>query len=92
MRKAWRQLNREGQDVASRTVEHLMQTMGLQGVMRGKPVKTTVSDEADTMPAGPSQAPVPGTTTECAVGFGFQIRRHPGEVRYECRLKIPQVD
>src|SRR5271170_2295186 len=41
-RKVWRQLRREGQDVARCTVERLMRTMGLQGVIRGKPVRTTV--------------------------------------------------
>ncbi len=45
-RKVWRQLQREGQDVARCTVERLMQSMGLQGVIRGRPVKTTISDTA----------------------------------------------
>jgi transposase InsO family protein len=45
-RKVWRQLNREGVAVARCTVERLMQDMGLQGVVRGKPVRTTVSDKA----------------------------------------------
>ena len=45
-RKVWRQLNREGESVARCTVERLMRVMGLQGVVRGKPVKTTVSDTA----------------------------------------------
>jgi len=43
-RKVWRQLRREGEDVARCTVERLMRRMGLQGVVRGRPVKTTVSD------------------------------------------------
>ncbi len=50
VRKVWRQLKREGQDVALCTVEHLMQTMGLQGVIHGKPVKTTISDKAAPCP------------------------------------------
>jgi len=49
-RKVWRQLHREGQGVARCTVERLMQTMGLQGVVRGKPVKTTISDKATPCP------------------------------------------
>ena len=49
-RKVWRQLEREGQEVARCTVERLMQTMGLQGVIRGKPVKTTISDKAGPCP------------------------------------------
>ena len=35
VRKAWRQLQREGFDVARCTVERLMREMGLQGVIRG---------------------------------------------------------
>jgi putative transposase len=50
VRKVWRQLQREGQDVARCTVERLMQSMGLQGVIRGKPVKTTISDKAAPCP------------------------------------------
>lgn len=45
-RKVWRQLIWEGENVARCTVERLMRGMGLQGVVRGKPVKTTVSDKA----------------------------------------------
>ncbi|MFD2406251.1 IS3 family transposase [Azorhizophilus paspali] len=47
-RKVWRQLQREGIAVARCTVERLMRKLGLQGVVRGKPVKTTASDK--TMP------------------------------------------
>jgi transposase InsO family protein len=50
VRKVWRQLRREGQDVARCTVGRLMQTMGLQGVIRGKPVRTTISDKAAPCP------------------------------------------
>jgi transposase InsO family protein len=46
VRKVWRQLQREGINVARCTVERLMQSMGLQGVIHGKPVRTTISDEA----------------------------------------------
>ena len=46
VRKVWRQLRREGEDIARCTVERLMRSMGLQGVIRGKPVKTTISDKA----------------------------------------------
>jgi len=49
-RKVWRQLNREGVAVARCTIERLMQDMGLQGVVRGKPVRTTVSDKATPCP------------------------------------------
>jgi putative transposase len=46
VRKVWRQLQREGIDIARCTVERLMRSMGLQGVIRGKPVRTTISDKA----------------------------------------------
>jgi len=42
----WRQLLREGIDVARCTVARLMRQMGLRGVVRGKPVKTTISNPA----------------------------------------------
>lgn len=42
--KVWRQLQREGIEVARCTVERLMRRLGLRGVMRGKVVRTTVSD------------------------------------------------
>ena len=45
-RKVWRQLAREGVSVARCTVERLMARLGLQGVLRGKPVRTTVQDKA----------------------------------------------
>ncbi|MGY2933148.1 transposase InsO family protein [Bradyrhizobium sp. GM6.1] len=50
VRKIWRQLKREGFDVARCTVARLMREMGLQGVIRGKPVKTTNSDKAAPCP------------------------------------------
>jgi putative transposase len=49
-RKVWRQLQREGFDVPRCTVERLMADLGLQGVVRGKPVRTTVSDKAAPCP------------------------------------------
>ena len=42
--KVWKQLNREGEAVARCTVERLMRKLGLQGVRRGKIVRTTVSN------------------------------------------------
>jgi len=49
-RKVWRQLNREGIEVARCTVERLMAEMGLAGAVRGKPVKTTRPDPAAPCP------------------------------------------
>jgi hypothetical protein len=60
VRKIWRQLKREGIDVARCTVARLMQQLGLKGVTRGKPVKTTVSDRAAPCPfAAAALSPVP---------------------------------
>ncbi len=50
VRKVWRQMLQEGLAVARCTVARLMREMGLTGVIRGKPVLTTISDEAATCP------------------------------------------
>ncbi len=50
VRKVWHQLRREGLPVARCTVARLMHDMGLAGVIRGKPVRTTVSDKAAPCP------------------------------------------
>jgi putative transposase len=50
VRKVWRQLLREGHDVARCAVARLMKTMALQGVIRGGRVRTTVSDRATPCP------------------------------------------
>ena len=42
--KVWRQLQREGIEVARCTVERLMRRLGLRGVIRGKVVRTTFGD------------------------------------------------
>ena len=44
VRKVWRQMGREGFDVARCTVGRLMKRRGLRGVIRGKSVRTTISD------------------------------------------------
>jgi len=46
VRRVWRRMQREGGDIARCTVERLMRGLGLQGVIRGKPVKTAISDKA----------------------------------------------
>jgi transposase InsO family protein len=48
--KVWTQLKREGVVVARCTVERLMKQMGLRGVVRGKTVRTTVSDGSTPCP------------------------------------------
>ncbi|WP_240376724.1 IS3 family transposase [Acidocella sp. MX-AZ02] len=50
VRKVWHQLRREGRDVARCTVARLMRAIGLQGVIRGKKLKTTLSNKAAPCP------------------------------------------
>jgi transposase InsO family protein len=46
VRKVWRQMKREGFDVARCTVQRLMGDLGLEGVVQGKPVRTTIADKS----------------------------------------------
>ncbi len=48
--KVWKQLGREGFAAARCTVERLMRKLGLQGAIRGKKFKTTVTDESSARP------------------------------------------
>ncbi len=50
VRKVWRQLKREGFDVARCTVARLMRELGLRGVVRGRKVKTTIPDALSDRP------------------------------------------
>ena len=50
VRKVWRQLGREGAGIARCTVARLMRQMGLQGAVRGREVRTTVSNPAASCP------------------------------------------
>ena len=50
VRKVWRQMKREGSDVARCTVARLMRQMGLKGAVRGKVVRTTISNPAAPCP------------------------------------------
>ena len=51
VRKVWRQLHREGLEVARCTVGRLMRRQGLQGAVRGKKLRTTMSDAAAACPS-----------------------------------------
>jgi putative transposase len=50
VRKVWRQLGREGITVARCTVARLMRDMSLEGVVRGKRIRTTIGDPAAPCP------------------------------------------
>jgi len=45
VRKVWRQLKREGFEVARCIGARLMRSMSLQGIVRGKPIRTPFSDK-----------------------------------------------
>jgi transposase InsO family protein len=49
-RKVWRQMNREGIAVARCTVERLMRGLGIQGVVRGRRIRTTIPGEDGARP------------------------------------------
>jgi len=50
LRKVWRQLCRENVSVARCTVARLMRDLSLQGVIRGKAKRTTISDKSAPCP------------------------------------------
>ena len=50
VRKVWRQMQREGVDVARCTVARLMRELGLKGIIRGKSQRTTISNKTDICP------------------------------------------
>jgi putative transposase len=49
-RKIWHVLRREGEDIARCTVERLMRSLGIKGVVRGKRVVTTNPDTSQSCP------------------------------------------
>jgi transposase InsO family protein len=49
-RKVWRQLGRDDVEVARCTVERLMRSLGLHGVVRGRKCRTTIADETAERP------------------------------------------
>ena len=50
VRKVWRQLRRDGQDVARCTVQRLMPRLGLRGAVCGRTIWTTIPDMAAPCP------------------------------------------
>ena len=51
-RKLWHAMRREGYDLARCTVERLMRDIGIEGVRRGKKIKTTCPNKALPCPLG----------------------------------------
>jgi transposase InsO family protein len=60
VRKVWRQLKREGFDVARCTVSRLMRDMGLRGVIRRQIHQNHDQRQGRAMPVGSRQSPVQG--------------------------------
>ena len=82
VRKVWRQLRREGFDVARCTVERLMRSMGLQ---RRDPRQAGQDDDqrqGGAMSAGSRQPPVQGAQAERAVGFRLHLCGRPGRALF----------
>ena len=75
VRKVWRQLRREGEDIARCTVERLMRSMGLQGVIRRKAGQNHDQRQGRPVSAGSCQPPVPSAQAERALGLGLHLCR-----------------
>jgi hypothetical protein len=71
-RKVWKQLGREDHVVARCTVERLMRSLGLAGVVRGQRSRTTVPDLTTERPPDL----VERRFAERVVGGGLHLRRH----------------
>jgi hypothetical protein len=79
-RKVWRQMMREGVDVARCTVERLMQDLGLAGVTRGKPVRTTIPNKEAPCPLDHVNR-VFHAGAEQALAVRLHLRQHLGGLR-----------
>ena len=82
VRKAWRQLCREGEAAARCTVARLMASMGLRGIVRGKAMKTTIPDTSVPCPrdigvfrrkSAFGEPQIPSASTKYAVGQRLHI-------------------
>ena len=85
VRKVWRQLQREGFDVARCTVARLMRAMGLEGIIRGKSIRTTVSDKAAPCPLDHVNRQFHAPPAEHAMGLRLYLRGDLDRLRL-CRL------
>ena len=82
VRKVWRQLVREGEDVGPLHGGPAYAQNGLAGRHSWKTREDDDQRQGRAMPAGPREPPVPGAAPERAVwGLGLYIRRHLGGLR-----------
>lgn len=80
VRKVWRQLVREGFEIARCTVARLMKAMGLAGVIRG-PCEDDDQRQGRAMPVGQGEPAVPGAKTQRPLSLGLHLRRDLGWLR-----------
>jgi hypothetical protein len=94
VRKVWRQLKREGFDVARCTVSRLMRDMGLQGVIRGKSVRNNDQRQGRAMPAGSRQPPVQGAKAERSLALRLHLCRDLDRLRLRrlCHRRLCSQD
>ena len=76
VRKAWRQLAREGIKAARCTVARLMRSMGLQGVRAGQEGPRRHPRPGRRLSAGPGLPPVQAAAAERVVGGRPHLRRN----------------
>ena len=81
VREVQHRLGREGGGVARCTIARLRKDMGVQGIIRGKPHRTTIPDKKGPMPVGQGQSPVPYACSKYVVGLGFHLCRYLAGVR-----------
>ena len=81
VRKVWRQLRREGIEVARCTVARLMRAMGLRGVVRGKDDPHDGERPGGSVPARPREPGLQGAAPERALGRRLHLRRHLARLR-----------
>ncbi len=80
-RKIWRELNRQGHDVARCTVERLMRELGIAGAVRGKRVITTLpGGQAGRAPDLVERDFVKDAPNRCWVADFTHVKTHSGIV------------
>lgn len=86
VRKVWRQLGREGFDVARCTVARLMRDMGLHGIIRGKPHRTTIPDKKALCPLDKVNRQFRTPAPNMRLGSATSPMSRPGRLRL-CGLR-----
>ncbi|MFE9132572.1 IS3 family transposase [Streptomyces sp. NPDC007355] len=80
-RKVWRELNRQGNQMARCTVEHLMRELGITGAVRGRRVITTLpGGQAERSPDLPDRDFVAGAPNPCWVADFTHVKTWAGVV------------